>query len=296
MIKNVVKRFLLLLGYRIESRQIELNTYFEKSAWDYQSKYILPHYQNMDVVIDIGSGGAPSPIANILTDYYPDQKIHRTTTIVEDRPLVVCSVERMPFKCKVFDISICAHVLEHVPNPILAIEEIGRISKAGYLETPAYGKDILIGTGYQHIWQVVSSGETLHFFPYTARQHEAHADSPFMNIWCQSEYHPFQRFFWERQDLFNAIQFWTVLPRIVIHSEYPEMTVAKIKWKPIQKEKLPDLLPDLTDDEIDLLEKCLSAPNKTSSMHYRSGSFWDETEEFEYPVRGKRIYCEIPDV
>ena len=85
---------------------------------------------------------------------------------------------------EVFYLSICSHVLEHVPDPASAATKNGRISKRGYLETPAYGKDVLVGTGHQHIRQVVSDNDLFHFFSYTQRQNQAHADSPLMSIWC----------------------------------------------------------------------------------------------------------------
>lgn len=291
---SLLKQALRSMGLDVRRVEQRINNYISQPAWSYQSTYILPHYTKGDRVIDVGCGGSPSPISTVLTDFFPDESIHRARPVVEDRPLIVCSALDMPLRDKSFDLSICTHVLEHVPDPLKAAKEIARISSKGYLETPAYGKDVLVGTGHQHIWQVVSSQGVLHFFPYTERQHQAHADSPFMNIWCQQEYHPWQEFFWERQDIFNAIQFWEDHPDIeVSHNPFITTDSPENAWKPVPMEKLPDTPASLTDTEIALLEDCLTAPDKTGKMTYANGNFVDETGKVIYPVRAKRIYFEI---
>lgn len=296
MLKSLMKNSLKSLGVELRRAEKRRNSFVTRPAWEYQSTYVVPHYREGDRVIDIGCGGAPSPLSTVLTDFFPDESIHRARPVIEDRPLIVCSVERMPVRDKFFDLSICSHVLEHVPNPAHAAEEIARISKRGYLETPAYGKDILIGTGHQHIWQVVNSNGSLHFFPYTKRQHEAHADSPAMAIWCQEEFHPWQEFFWSRQDVFNAIQFWEKAPKVHVHGLTSAMdNTSSPSWSPVSYEKLPNIPPTLTQLEIDLLTACLVTPDGQYPMRYREGDFVDPTEKIVYPVRGKRVYFEAGD-
>lgn len=291
---SLLKQALRAIGLDVKRAEHRVNNYIIQPAWNYQSTYILPHYKKGDRVIDIGCGGAPSPISTVLTDFFPDESIHRARPVVEDRPLIICSALNMPLRDGCFDLSICSHVLEHVPNPSQAAHEIGRISRKGYLETPAYGKDILIGTGHQHIWQVVSSQGTLHFFPYTERQHNAHADSPFMNIWCQQEYHPWQEFFWERQDIFNAIQFWEDAPNVEVHHEIPDTSgSSECNWQPVPTHRISNAPASLTDTEIALLENCLTTPDKSGKMTYSDGNFVDTTGRIFYPVRAKRIYFEI---
>lgn len=294
MLKKLANNFLILFGLEIKRAEKRKNIYVPRSAWDYQSNYVLPHYKNSDHVIDIGCGGGASPVASVLTDFFPDESIHRARPVVEDRPLIVCSANRMPIRDKFFDLSICSHVLEHVPDPASAASEIGRISKKGYLETPAYGKDVLVGTGHQHIWQVVSDNGLFHFFPYTQRQHQAHANSPFMSIWCQDEYHPWQPFFWERQDIFNAIQFWENEPRVCVHRAQLRKAEQDIsEWRPIRDERLSSIPSALSQEEIILLEACLISPDGNSAMRYLNGEFVDVTGRIKYPVRGKRIYFEM---
>jgi SAM-dependent methyltransferase len=294
MIRRLVKDALQSVGLEITRFERRRNIYVARAAWEYQSTYILPHYKKTDLVIDIGCGGAPSPISTVLTDFFPDQSIHRARPVVEDRPLIVCSADRMPIRDKYFDLSICSHVLEHVSDPAMAAEEIARISKKGYIETPSYGKDVLVGTGHQHIWQVVNNNGLFHFFPYTERQHQAHADAPLMSIWCQEEFHPWQSFFWERQDIFNAIQFWENAPQVFVHKEQVSRVEGAVSaWRPVATERLPDIAPCLSETEIALLEACLITPEGSRAMGYRDGEFVDSSGNIKYPVRGKRVYFEM---
>lgn len=294
MFKRLLKNSLKLLGMEVRRADTRINNYVTRPAWDYQSAYVLPHYKRGDCVIDVGCGGAPSPLSSVLTDFFPDESIHRARPVIEDRPLIVCSAERMPIRDKFFDLSICSHVLEHVPDPARAAAEIARISRRGYLETPAYGKDVLVGTGNQHIWQVVNDHGLFHFFPYTERQHQAHADSPLMSIWCQDVFHPWQPFFWERQDIFNAIQFWEDTPQICVHGALAGGTDRAVSaWQPVAPERLPNMTAALSETEIALLEACLITPEGSGSMGYRNGEFVDLTGNIKYPVRGKRVYFEM---
>jgi len=285
------KAFVRKFGGSTRHAEIRRNELFPLPAWDYQQKEVLPHLNDGDVVLDIGSGHAAAPISHILTDYYPDQSRHRARPAIEDRPLVICSVDFMPFKAKAFDLSMCTHVLEHIPNPLVAVDEIVRVSSKGYIETPSYGKDVLIGTGGQHVWQVVNSGGYLYFFPYTDRQHQAHTESPFMSIWCQDEYHPLQSYFWERQDIFNAFQFWHESPKIQVMGSAPDW--PRRSWKPVATEELPNWEPSLTETEIARLEARLVGPDGITPMRYADGAFVDGTGQINYPVRGKRIYFEL---
>ena len=47
------------------------------------------------------------------------------------------SVDRLPYKDKEFDFIYCRHVVEDLYNPFLLMQEMSRIGKAGYIETPS---------------------------------------------------------------------------------------------------------------------------------------------------------------
>jgi len=82
-----------------------------------------------NLVIDIGSGGTPNPLADICVDGM-DENLERDTALKIDRPFVWANVQNLPFEKDCFDYSILSHVLEHLENPAECLTEINRISKA----------------------------------------------------------------------------------------------------------------------------------------------------------------------
>src|SRR5687768_14256760 len=196
---------------------LKRNPYLQCTSWDYQKRHIAHLMETSDVVLDIGSGNNPIPRANLLADFFPEDNFHRSGNVVQDRPLVACSMERLPFLGKSIDFVVCSHVFEHIDSPERGGAELARIAKKGFIETPAYGKDILVGSGYMHKWQVVEFEGVMHFFEYSKRETEAHVTSPMMDLWMRKGHHAWQDFFWERQDLFNAMHIWTEKPGIVEH-------------------------------------------------------------------------------
>lgn len=87
------------------------------------------------LVLDVGSGSNPHPMADVLLEKYVDIT-HRYSPLVSDRPTVLADACKMPFKDKAFDYVIAFHVLEHINTPELFLNELQRIGKAGYIETP----------------------------------------------------------------------------------------------------------------------------------------------------------------
>ena len=94
-----------------------------------------PEIKRNYLVIDIGSGNLPNPRADVTCDFI-DEDLERSDDLKIDRPFVWANIEKLPFRDRIFDYSITSHVLEHVDNPKEALEEIQRISKGGYIETP----------------------------------------------------------------------------------------------------------------------------------------------------------------
>jgi uncharacterized protein YbaR (Trm112 family) len=87
------------------------------------------------LVLDIGSGDSPFPRSDVLLDISLED-YERGGRIFRDRPLVIGLAERMPFKDRAFDFSIACHILEHSADPYLFLEELQRVSRAGYIESP----------------------------------------------------------------------------------------------------------------------------------------------------------------
>jgi SAM-dependent methyltransferase len=87
------------------------------------------------LVLEVGSGGNPHPASHVLLEKYVDNS-HRLRSIRVDRPTVLADACRMPFKDKAFDYVLAFHVLEHVDQPAAFLQELMRVAKAGYIETP----------------------------------------------------------------------------------------------------------------------------------------------------------------
>jgi SAM-dependent methyltransferase len=103
-------------------------------AWALR-KIFLPIRRD-DFVLDVGSGGNPHPAADLILDKYVDP-IHRLgVRLRTDRPFVLADAVRMPFRDKTFDFAVAFHVLEHMPDPASFLNELQRVAKAGYIETP----------------------------------------------------------------------------------------------------------------------------------------------------------------
>lgn len=106
----------------------------EKLAWALR-RYCVPVSSN-ELVLEVGAGGNPYPRSNVLLDAYEETRERHWAPLVSDRPTVLGFVENLPFKDKVFDFVIAAHVLEHSSEPELFLEELQRVAKAGYIEVP----------------------------------------------------------------------------------------------------------------------------------------------------------------
>lgn len=293
--KEYIKSFINKLGYDIKRYPPPLpppNPHIHLSAWDYQQEWVAPVLNDSKIILDIGSGNYPVPVANLLADFFPDDTIHRSGKLKDEKPTVVCSVERLPFLQKSIDFVICSHIFEHIDSPERAGNEIGRVAQKGYIETPAYGKDILVGSGYIHQWQIVEFDGVLHFFEYSKRQKDSHVRSPVMDIWMQKEYHQWQDFFWERQDLFNACLLWENSPNIIEHRRTKHGNTLP-NWEPVPEEYMIKDVATLNTTEITLLESCLATPDGMHSLKFTGEGFENKAHDIFYPVRGKRVYCEI---
>ncbi|MFH0731783.1 MAG: methyltransferase domain-containing protein [Candidatus Omnitrophota bacterium] len=94
-------------------------------------------YTRTDLVLDIGSGDNPHPRADILLDLKLEDTDRIFTLLVDERPFLIADIEALPLKDKIVDFAICSHILEHINKPQKALQEICRIAKAGYIETPS---------------------------------------------------------------------------------------------------------------------------------------------------------------
>lgn len=107
---------------------------FRKLRWSLRRLHVpVPQYA---LVLEVGAGGNPYPRANVMLDAMESTIERNEQSLVRDRPLVLGLCEELPFKDKSFDFIIASHVLEHTDNPEKFLNELMRVGKAGYIETP----------------------------------------------------------------------------------------------------------------------------------------------------------------
>lgn len=146
-------------------------------------KYI---YRNINLkvnrnqkVIDIGSGHAPLIRADVLCDLPPLEDSQRPVTGIYTPPnrFVVGDLLELPFVTKAFDFAFSRAVLEHIPNPIKACEEITRIAHKGLLILPSYLWEIMGGSEV-HLWLISREKNKLVFHRKTMEHRQLHSLIP----------------------------------------------------------------------------------------------------------------------
>src|SRR3989344_6715828 len=104
-----------------------------------ERKIFVKNIGKNDLVLDLGSGDKPFWRADVIVDKYLEDDRQRSSGPVlldKNKLFIKADVENLPFKDKVFDFVYCSHLLEHVENPVKAINEITRVAKKGYIEVP----------------------------------------------------------------------------------------------------------------------------------------------------------------
>ncbi len=128
---------------------------------------IIPGFKagKKDLVIDVGCGDKPFWRADVFLDKLSlgnEQRFSGTSVVAYLGVFVDSDITKTSFKSKVFDYSYCSHLLEHVERPDLAIKEIMRISKRGYIEVPD-GFIEFIWPYQSHLWFIFFQKDTLVF-------------------------------------------------------------------------------------------------------------------------------------
>src|SRR5208337_2273141 len=157
----------ILIKEKIYIEMLEKGRGPKNERYEYQSQLIDFGIKKGDKVLDIGSGAYPFPLATHLADLYEGETTHRSESLIKDgRPFFNCSVENLPFNDKEFDFVYCSHLLEHVENPAKACNELMRVGKRGYIETPTKTSDILFNftaLKNHHKWHIEILGDLLLF-------------------------------------------------------------------------------------------------------------------------------------
>lgn len=182
----------------------------EKDRFFYQSKKYDFQVKPKDKVLDVGCGAYPVPFATILVDLYIEKSEHRAEEIkTNGKPLVIADIERLPFEDKTYDFVFCSHLMEHTTDPIIACEELMRVGKRGYIETPSLMTDALFSWAKgMHKWFTVIMDNRIVFFEYDDRLAEGVHTSYWRDSIFSKRYHPLQTVFFQNLDLFNNSMIW----------------------------------------------------------------------------------------
>jgi len=101
----------------------------------------------IDKVLDIGGSMTQHSVIKIdtLVDIIRPEDSPYNPSKLNAKRFVKLDITRnkLPFKDKEFDVVLCTHTLEDLPNPFLVIEEISRIAKRGLIVTPSMGYDMV---------------------------------------------------------------------------------------------------------------------------------------------------------
>ena len=118
-------------------------------------------WKKKQLLLDAGSGSKPWTDADILCDLYVGQTQHRWyrgRAKLDGRPFVCCDLQDMPFRDQSFFFVHCKHVLEHVKNPKLVINELKRVAQHGYISFPSFFRELTIGYNPTHQWIIKTDG------------------------------------------------------------------------------------------------------------------------------------------
>ncbi|MEE9450879.1 MAG: class I SAM-dependent methyltransferase [Ignavibacteriaceae bacterium] len=185
---------------------------FSEEKIKYQKRYVRFNIKPGARVLDIGSGGEPFPYANFLMDRYPGETQHRYNPLkTNNLPFSTGNVEFLPYKDKSFDFVYCAHVLEHVENPVRALTEIQRVGKSGYIEVPTRMSDIIFNFAklkHFHKWHISMVGNTLIFIEYTEKERRDTGDQEFFYMVHSLIPNSIKSMFRNNKDLFANMFLW----------------------------------------------------------------------------------------
>ncbi len=100
-------------------------------------------------ILDIGCGYGAHEKARVICDVQDLSKFYK------DKNFVKLDSNILPFKDNEFDFVIASHVLEHVKEVDLFINELERVSTRGYIEVPTKLEDNLVFENKKdHIWHL----------------------------------------------------------------------------------------------------------------------------------------------
>ncbi len=235
------------------------------------------------MIIDIGSGHQPHPQADVLLDIHDEHGSHRwSKKLQSDRPTVIYEGKTFPFIDNAFLYSVCKHVLEHVDDPAHFLNEISRISTAGYIETPSELSELIFTPYALHKWVVHKKGEVLII------KNKINANvskcGKLFDYLCDNEPGFDEYFYLSRRRLFLTEYWWTeaVLFELVEENDSTfenyndEQTLLNISERnnvDYQIEIPPEHLSQKPSDIFQELSRVLCSPCCSNKVEYKEESY-----------------------
>jgi len=179
------------------------------------------------LVLDVGSGGTPYPRSDVLLDRLTGSEHRCGDSMMIDRIAVLGDAQKMPFKDKSFDFIVASHILEHMAEPELFLEELQRVGKAGYIETPNAIFERLKPYDI-HCLEVMRVDDTLHIL----KKANPVDDRYLGNLNFLESNEKWSKLFYERLDLFHVRLYWQSEINYVVHN--PETSCDWIEQINIQ--------------------------------------------------------------
>jgi len=182
----------------------------EHDRFSYQSKNHHFEIGPEETVLDVGCGAYPFPYATMLVDLYTDKSEHRHEDLkTNGKPFQRADINHLPFEDKSYDFVYCSHVLEHVDDPKCACEELMRVGKRGYLETPSLMTDVMFTWAKgMHKWFTIIINDRIVFFEYNDRLIQGVRNEYWGKSVFSRKHHPLQDVFYNNQDIFNNSLMW----------------------------------------------------------------------------------------
>ncbi|XFA73116.1 methyltransferase domain-containing protein [Thermosynechococcaceae cyanobacterium Okahandja] len=84
------------------------------------------------IIVEVGPGVVPFELATEFIDWLPNKSLAQYKVHTLD-----LNYEPLPYKDKSIDFIYCRHVVEDMYNPFWLCQEMIRVAKAGYIETPS---------------------------------------------------------------------------------------------------------------------------------------------------------------
>jgi uncharacterized protein YbaR (Trm112 family) len=229
------------------------------------------------LVLDVGSGQAAHPRADLVVDKYVADDFERGSPLDLRKPLVVADGHALPVADSAFAYAIASHVLEHATDPTRFASELARAASAGFVQVPSREAELTFGWPF-HPWLIDLDGDVLVFNPRGDAEapvgtlfHQAFDDSMMFRVW-----------FGSRRDTWHHTLHWTgsFAVRVVGASRAPETALLDV-------ERTLDALPRMGARGPDgPLREALRCPNDRGTLRAEADRLVCTSCGRGYPVAG----------